>query len=172
MHPFLAAEVAVKPHDLIITRDLKTLLAPFRKEYQFPSNVVLSFVRSQARTLKQAALDIGFEPTSDPRIVSLEVSATEKSGTVEVRFESAQPFHDTRDQARITDGLHVKGLGLYNDVDQLHDVSLDHVRLSYTDVDGGRRSVPGSTIYAHLEPIHIGGPPKRSSNRLDRIDSS
>ena len=169
LHPTLKEEAAAKHHDLVIVRDLETLLKPFRKEYEIPPVVVMAFVEPRAIPIKQAAESIGFKPTSEPK-VSFQVFATATPGTVEVRFASVQPFHDTGEQARATEGLRIKGRGLYNSREgELQDVSLDFERLHYTDVDGQRKVVPGSVVYAYPGPIYIGGPPKLAFDRLDLI---
>ena len=113
LHPMLKAEVATKQGSLTILRDLETLLRPFRKEYDVPLNVVIAFVEPRAIPIKRAAESIGFEPSSEP-VVSCQVFATSTPGTVEVWFVSVQPFHDTSEQARTTEGLRIDGRGLYD----------------------------------------------------------
>lgn len=166
----LKAEVATKQGSLTILRDLETLLMPFRKEYDVSLSVIMAFVEPRALPIKRAAESMGFEPSSEPN-VSYQAFATSTPGTVEVRFVSVQPFHDTIDQARTTEGLRIDGRGLYNNGDErLRDVSLNHERLHYTDVDGRKKAVPGSVVYGYPEPLYIGGPPKLVFDRLDLIN--
>ena len=166
----LKAEVATKQGSLTILRDLETLLRPFRKEYDVPLNVVIAFVEPRAIPIKRAAESIGFEPSSEP-VVSCQVFATSTPGTVEVWFVSVQPFHDTSEQARTTEGLRIDGRGLYDSRDgRLRDVALNHERLHYTDIDGRKKAVPGSVVYGYPEPLYIGGPPKIEFDRLDLIN--
>ena len=171
LHPSLEREAMDKRGNLAIVRGLEWLLKPFREEYEAPSVVVMAFVQLQATSLKLAAESMGFEAASIPQ-VSVQAFATETPGTVEVRFESVQPYADTGEPPRPTQGLRIRGRGLYSDrEDKLRDVALDHERLIYTDFDGVQKAVPGSVIYLHPEPVVLGGPPHRVFDRLDPIDS-
>ena len=166
----LEEEAAARTYALRVERDLGPILDEFRREYTIDTQILLDFVNSRGAALTQAAESLGFAAEGPPT-VSYKAFATESAGEVEVRFTSVQPFGDTTERGWSTDGLRIEARGLYKTrTGTLEEVSMDLERLTYVDDGGNRRAVPGSTIYARLDPIYLGTRPI-TSDRRELIDS-
>ena len=165
LHHALEEEATARAHDLRVERDLDALLDEFRSEFTIDTSVLLEFVNEQGAAIKRTAESMGFTATGPPK-VDYKAFATENAGEVEVRFKSVQPFGDTTERGWSTDGLRIEARGLYKTrTGTLEEVSMDLERLTYVDDAGNRRSVPGSTVYARLDPIYLGTKPITSDRR-------
>ena len=170
LHRSLEEEVAAKAHVLRVEPDLDPILNEFRSEFTIDRKVLLDFVTSRSTAIREAAESMGLEATGPPE-VTYKAFATENAREVEVRFKSVQPFADTSERGWSTDGLRIEARGLYGtETRRLEDVSMDREGLRYVDDGGNRKAVPGSTVYAHLDPIYIGTRPI-TSDRRELVDS-
>ena len=161
LHQSLEEEAATKTYALRVERDLSPILDEFRREYTIDTQILLDFVNSRGAALTQAAESLSLEAEGPPT-VNYKAFATENASEVEVRFTSVQPFGDTTERGWSTDGLRIEARGLYKTrTGTLEEVSMDLERLTYVDDAGNRRSVPGSTVYARLDPIYLGVRPSR-----------
>ena len=170
LHQSLEEEAAARPNALRVERDLGPILDEFRREYTIDTQILLDFVNSRGAVITQAAESLGFQAEGPPT-VSYKAFATENASEVEVRFTSVQPFGDMTEKGWSTDGLRIEARGLYKTrTGTLEEVSMDLERLTYVGDGGNRRSVPGSTVYARLDPIYLGTRPI-TSDRRELIDS-
>ena len=165
----LTKEAQAKPHNIETFKDLEFVLSEFRENYEFPSSELVDLVDQQTNSLRATTGILGFQPASGSE-VTYQAFATEKAGTIEVRFEAVTPYYDIFSLGRHTKGLEVEGRALYSTTTrEFEDVSLNRILLTYMDIDGQQKSVPGSVVYLRPEPIVLGGPHVVSSNRRDLI---
>ena len=171
LHESLEEEAQGKAHALRVERGLDAILHEFRTQFTIDTEVLLDLVNSRGAAIKATAESMGFEAKGPPE-VTYEAYATENAGEVEVRFTSVQPFADISERGWHPDGLRIEGRGNYGTATgRLEDVSMDCERLTYVDDSGNRKAVPGSTLYARLDPIYIGTRPI-TSDRRELIDGN
>ena len=165
LHGILKEEAEGMAHALQIERGLDAILKEFRTQFSIDTEVLLNCVSSRGAVIRATAESIGFEAKGPPE-VRYEAYATENAREVEVRFTSVQPFADTSERGWRTDGLRIEGKGIYETkTGRLEDVSMDLERLTYVDGEGNQKSVPGSTVYARLDPLYLGTRPIASDRR-------
>ena len=171
LHPCLAAEAKAATHELVVQRDLETLLEDFRAEFKMDAELLSKFVVKRGEAITHAAEAMGFEPKGLPR-VSYKAFATEKTQKVEVRFASVQPFDDATGHGRSTDGLRIQARAVYGiTTGELEEVTMDREELLYVGDDERRMAVPGSIAYGHGQAVTICDR-QIASDRRDLIDSA